>query len=59
MTELLTVEQIAQLLNVSRDYVYDHAEALGAMRLNDAPNGPLRFDPETVAAWLAERRVAA
>ena len=59
MTKLLTVDQVAQLLNVSRQFVYDHAEELSAMRLSDAPNGPLRFDQRRVQVFLSARRLVA
>lgn len=57
MTELLTVEQVASAFNVSKAFVYERAAELGGYRLNDAPNAPLRFDPETVKSWLSERKL--
>jgi hypothetical protein len=45
--------QLAQLLGVERDWVYAHANALGAIRLG-GPRGRLRFDLQRVkAAWPA------
>ena len=36
-------QALASVLGVSRDYVYEHAEELGAVRLGDGPRGRLRF----------------
>jgi hypothetical protein len=47
---LLTAAQVARELQVSRSWVYQHAEELGARRLGDGPRGRLRFDLETVRA---------
>lgn len=58
MTELLTVEQVAQTLNVSVKFVYRHADDLGGYRLTSAHNSPLRFDPNAVTEWLQTRRLA-
>lgn len=57
--DLLTVEEAAQLLHMSRRFVYDHAEELGAMRLSDAPNGQLRFYRSRLVAWLDSRKLVA
>lgn len=56
MTELLTVEQVARALNVSKGFVYSHAQELGGYALNDAPNAPLRFSAPAIDAWLWSRR---
>jgi hypothetical protein len=45
--------EIARRFRVSRDYVYRHADELGAMRLGGGPKARLRFDPATVAARLS------
>ena len=40
----LTAEQAAEVLGVSRSYVYDNAETLGAFRLGDGAKPRLRFE---------------
>jgi excisionase family DNA binding protein len=52
---LLTVDDVAALLAVSRKSVYRYADELGGFRVR----GFLRFDRERVDAWLAEQRAAA
>jgi hypothetical protein len=41
--ELLDASELAQRINRSRDYVYEHAAALGALRLGDGPRPRLMF----------------
>jgi hypothetical protein len=41
----LTTAQVARRLSVSRGWVYEHADELGATRLANGPKGRLRFDP--------------
>jgi excisionase family DNA binding protein len=43
-TRWLTAAQVARLLGVSRDYVYTHADEIGAERLGTGPRARLRFD---------------
>ena len=43
--ELVNSAKLAELLGVSRDYVYDHAEELGAIRLSGRDRARLRFTP--------------
>ncbi len=51
--ELVDAVTVARALGVSRDTVYEHAEALGARRLGGA-RGRLRFDlAEAVDLWAA------
>lgn len=50
--ELVDVAEVARRFNVSRDYVYEHAAELGAVRLGGGPRARLRFDLETVAERL-------
>jgi hypothetical protein len=45
--ELVNAAKLAELLGVSRDYVYDHAEELGAIRLSGRDRARLRFHPDT------------
>jgi DNA-binding transcriptional ArsR family regulator len=54
---LLDAADLADLLGVSRATVYEHADALGAVRIGDGPRGRLRFDAETaLAAWQTRDR---
>lgn len=48
---MLTASEVSRRWGVSRRWVYDHAEALGAVRLGGGPRPRLRFD----AAEVAER----
>jgi hypothetical protein len=45
----------ARMLSVERDWVYEHAEELGAVRLG-GPRGRLRFDRHEVRERLARTR---
>lgn len=45
--KLLDAAAVAEKLSVERDWVYEHAEELGAIRLG-GPRGRLRFDPDTL-----------
>lgn len=47
---LVSAAEVARELNVGRQWVYEHAEELGARRLGDGPRARLRFDLETVRA---------
>ncbi len=49
---LLTAAEVADLLNVARATVYEHADELGAQRLGHGRRGRLRFDHDTALnAW--------
>jgi hypothetical protein len=50
--ELIDAAEVARRFHVSRDYVYGHAERLGAIRLGDGEKPRLRFDPAKVAEAL-------
>lgn len=55
---LLTAAQVAERFGVGRDWVYEHADDLGAVRLPGGGSRPrLRFDPRRVADALASRQV--
>jgi hypothetical protein len=47
--------ELARLLGVERDWVYAHADALGAIRLG-GPRGRLRFDLQSVQQSLPAAR---
>jgi hypothetical protein len=51
---MVSAAEIARRFGVSRDFIYDHAGELGAVRLGGGRRAPLRFDPKAVAARLAE-----
>jgi hypothetical protein len=49
---------VAETYGVSRDFVYAHADELGAIRLGSGPRARLRFDLLEVAARLRVRRTS-
>jgi predicted DNA-binding transcriptional regulator YafY len=42
---LVTAAQLADMLGVSRETVYEHANELGGKRIGNGKRGRLRFDP--------------
>lgn len=52
--ELVDASEIARRFSVSRAFVYDHAEDLGAIRLGPGPRARLRFDPVEVGRLLGD-----
>lgn len=52
--ELISAEEVSRWWGVSRRWVYDHAERLGARRIGTGPRPRLRFDPDEVAEQLGE-----
>jgi hypothetical protein len=52
--QLITAEEVAQWWGVSRRWIYDHADELGAHRLGGGRRPRLRFDPDEVAERLGE-----
>jgi excisionase family DNA binding protein len=54
--DLIDVAEVARRLGVSRDYVYRHADELGAIRLAGGPRSRVRFDPATVRKSLTGKR---
>ena len=46
---MLSAAEVAELFGVSRRWVYENAEALGAGRLGSGARPRLRFDPDEVA----------
>ena len=59
--ELLTVEDVAALLKVSKSWVYEHTRSRGLPRSDRLPHVKIgkyvRFDPRLVRAFL-DRRTA-
>jgi hypothetical protein len=45
----LNATEVAQQLKVTREWVYEHASDLGAVRIGDGPRPRLRFPPNTVS----------
>jgi hypothetical protein len=52
---LLAAREVAARFGVSAEWVRDHQEELGVVRLGDGPRPRLRFDPERVADALTRR----
>jgi hypothetical protein len=50
--ELVDAAEIARRFGVSRDFVYAHADELGAVRLGPGPKARLRFRPAEVGRIL-------
>lgn len=50
----LDANEVAEGLRMSRDWVYAHAEELGASRMGDGPRPRLRFPPSVVEARSAK-----
>jgi len=53
---LLDATQLARHLGVTRTWVYEHANQLGAIRLGAGSKARLRFDLDTATAAIDERR---
>jgi hypothetical protein len=49
---LVKIEEICDLFGLSRRWVYDHKDVLGAVRLGVGPKARLRFDVHRVRAAL-------
>lgn len=52
--QLITASQVASGLGVTRDWVYEHAGELGAIRLGSGRKPRLRFDPRLVAQAIED-----
>jgi hypothetical protein len=52
--ERITAEEVSRWWGVSRRWVYDHAEELGAQRLGSGRRPRLRFDPDEVEERLGQ-----
>jgi len=53
---LIDAAEVARRFGLARSTVYDHADALGAIRLGTGTRPRLRFNPERVAQALAAER---
>jgi hypothetical protein len=58
MDALLTTHDVAALLQMSEEWVREHATELGGIRMGDSPRAPLRFDMAGVEAWKLLHRLA-
>jgi predicted DNA-binding transcriptional regulator AlpA len=47
-TAWLDAQEVARRLGVSREWVYEHAEELGASRIGTGPRPRLRFPPQVL-----------
>jgi hypothetical protein len=54
----LTPSQVAERFAVSRKWVYDHADELGATRLGHGPRARPRFDSKIVSQTLERQNAA-
>jgi hypothetical protein len=52
-TGLMTVREAAMMLGVSPEWIYEHADDLGVIRLGDGERPRLRFDPAVVRQRIA------
>lgn len=50
---MLTAGEVAARYGVSKNYIYEHAIRLGAIRLGDGPRARMRFSADAVAEALA------
>jgi hypothetical protein len=55
-TTLMDAGQLARHLGLTRTWVYEHANELGAITLGDGPRPRLRFDPHTAVRALRTRQ---
>ena len=53
---VLDAAAVAQLLGRERQWVYDHANELGAFRYGDGPRARLGFDAQAIERWKRERQ---
>ena len=53
---MLSAAEVSRRWSISRRWVYDHAEELGARLMGSGPRPRLRFDPEEVAARIGVPR---
>lgn len=54
--DLMDASQLARHLGLTRAWVYEHAQQLGAIQLGDGPRPRLRFDPQTAKQALHDRQ---
>ncbi|HWC49695.1 MAG TPA: hypothetical protein VG448_12505 [Solirubrobacterales bacterium] len=54
--KMLSAAEVSRRWSISRRWVYDHADELGARRMGTGPRPRLRFDPDEVAARIGAPR---
>jgi hypothetical protein len=54
-----TAEQLANRYQVRRQWIYDHLDALGGVRLSDARGARVRFHVPTADDYMESRRARA
>jgi hypothetical protein len=54
--DLMDAGQLAKHLGLTRAWVYEHAETLGAIQIGNGPRPRLRFDPTRAREALSERQ---
>ena len=54
-TPWLDANAVAELLGVERDWVYEHADELGASRIGSGPRPRLRFPPDILERHVGRR----
>jgi hypothetical protein len=54
---VLDATAVAELLGRERQWVYNHADELGAFRYGDGPRARLGFDLHSVERWKQERQL--
>lgn len=57
-SELVDAAKVARRFGVSVEWVRDHADELGVVRLGDGPRPRLRFDLEQVRRAMAARQTS-
>jgi hypothetical protein len=55
--DFIDAAEVGRRFSLSRDYVYEHADELGAIRLGNGSRARLRFDPATVRERLTHLTV--
>jgi hypothetical protein len=53
---VLDATEVAGVLGRERQWVYDHADELGAFRYGDGPRARLGFDLQSIERWKRERK---
>jgi len=51
----LDAQEVAQRLKMSREWVYEHAEELGASRIGSGPRPRLRFPPQILDSQVGRQ----
>lgn len=52
----LDASEMAQRMGVTREWVYEHARELGAVRIGQGPRPRLRFPPEQIETQTSTER---